>query len=225
MSFVPSFAKMMDVASLAERPLAAARCGAAALHRRVCPCPPAKRTALLWRARATGRRWRLRAMARSDAQVRVGGLRQATVRRTDGGARLSVALHAPRGDLQQPAARSRQSVELGASSRRLDFGAVEARISDRALLARTKPGHEHFDAAAAFSGQCFAGVLSAWASFLCASTDSSFFEITRPVLASTWISMTSEVCGVLMSKDQTRLPARPTRRLRSRGLGRASRHA
>ena len=36
--------------------------------------------------------------------VRVGGLRQATVRRTDGGARLSVALHAPRGDLQQPAA-------------------------------------------------------------------------------------------------------------------------
>jgi hypothetical protein len=36
---------------------------------------------------------------------RVGGLRQAAVRRAEGGAGLPVALHAPGGDLQQPAAR------------------------------------------------------------------------------------------------------------------------
>ena len=45
------------------------------------------------------------ALARAAAQVRVGGLRQAPVRRTAGRAGLPVALHAPGGDLQQPAAR------------------------------------------------------------------------------------------------------------------------
>ena len=65
----------------------------------------AGQAAVLRRARRAGRRQGLRALARAAAQVRVGGLRQAAVRRTPGGAGLPVALHAPRGDLQQPAAR------------------------------------------------------------------------------------------------------------------------
>ena len=47
----------------------------------------------------------LRRLARAAAPVRVGRLRQAPVRRTRGGAGLSVALHAPGRDLQQPARR------------------------------------------------------------------------------------------------------------------------
>ena len=50
-------------------------------------------------------RARLRRLARAAAQVRMGGLCQAPVRRTRGGAGLSVALHPPRRHLQQPAGR------------------------------------------------------------------------------------------------------------------------
>jgi hypothetical protein len=57
---------------------------------------------------ASTRRWPtpgVQGLAGAAAQVRVGGLRQAAVRRAAGGAGLPVALHAPGGHLQQPAAR------------------------------------------------------------------------------------------------------------------------
>ena len=60
---------------------------------------------VLRRARGAGRRRGLQGLARAAAQERVGGLCQAAVRGTAGGAGLPVALHAPRGHLQQPAAR------------------------------------------------------------------------------------------------------------------------
>ena len=60
---------------------------------------------VLRRARRFGRRRCLRRLARANAPMRVGRLRQAPVRRTCGGARLSVALHPSGGDLQLTAAR------------------------------------------------------------------------------------------------------------------------
>ena len=58
---------------------------------------------------ASGRRRGLRRLARAAATVRVGGLRQAPVRRTGSGARLSVALHPSGGDLQLPPRRTGRS--------------------------------------------------------------------------------------------------------------------
>ena len=57
----------------------------APLHRGTRPCPRPRRTAVLQRARATGRCARLRPLAGPNAQVRVGRLRQAPVRRAGGG--------------------------------------------------------------------------------------------------------------------------------------------
>ena len=65
----------------------------------------AGQAAVLRRARGAGRRQAFTALAGAAAPVRVGGLCQAAVRRARGGAGVPVALHAPRGDLQQPAAR------------------------------------------------------------------------------------------------------------------------
>ncbi len=62
----------------------------------------------------------LRGPPRAPAEGRVGRLRQASVRRTGGRARLPVALHAPRRDLQQPARlarRARRHVPLEGLSR------------------------------------------------------------------------------------------------------------
>ena len=77
----------------------------AALPRRAPGGPSARAAAVLRRARRAGRRQRLRTVARAAAPVRVGRLCQAPVRRTRGGAGLSVALHAPRRHRQQPARR------------------------------------------------------------------------------------------------------------------------
>ena len=56
--------------------------------------------AVLRRVRRAGRRRCLRRVARAAARVRMGRLCQAPVRGTRGGARLSVPLHPPGGDLQ-----------------------------------------------------------------------------------------------------------------------------
>src|SRR5271165_6631958 len=51
---------------------------------------------------------RLRRRARAFMALRLARLRQATLRRTEGRPRLSLALHPPRGDLQLPADRARR---------------------------------------------------------------------------------------------------------------------
>src|SRR5437899_1918378 len=77
----------------------------AALARRTATRASGRQAAVLRRARGAGRGDCIPGLARTAAQVRVGGLRQAPVRRAAGGARVPVALHAPRGHLQQPADR------------------------------------------------------------------------------------------------------------------------
>jgi hypothetical protein len=71
------------------------------LPRRTRPCPRGRLLALLRRAHGTRRITRLRALARATPLVRMGRLRQAPVCRPRRRARLSVALHAPGGHLQQ----------------------------------------------------------------------------------------------------------------------------
>ena len=69
--------------------------------------PSRRRAQVLRRARRAQRRAGVRRMARTVASNRVGGLCQASLRRPRGGARLSVALHPPRGHRQQPPDRAR----------------------------------------------------------------------------------------------------------------------
>ena len=76
-----------------------------ALPRRTAAGASSRQAAVLRRARALADAQAF-ALAGAAAQVRVGGLRQAAVRRTPGRAGVPVALHAPGGDLQQPAARA-----------------------------------------------------------------------------------------------------------------------
>jgi isopenicillin N synthase-like dioxygenase len=63
---------------------------------------------LLRRSRPARRQARLRRRARAFAPLRVGGLRQAALRRTAGRARLSRPLHPPRRHLELPADRARR---------------------------------------------------------------------------------------------------------------------
>ena len=65
-------------------------------------------------------------LARAAAPVRVGRLRQAPVRRPRGGAGLPVALHAPRGHLQQPAARAWTSTASPSAGRTIAPRAARA---------------------------------------------------------------------------------------------------
>src|SRR6516164_1315101 len=75
-------------------------------------CPSGRTSRLLRRPRRARRAASLRHLSRAVAQGRVGGLRQETVRRTAGRARVSVALHPPRRYLQSPADLSRRDRRL-----------------------------------------------------------------------------------------------------------------
>src|SRR6202007_2786724 len=71
--------------------------------------PPSRPPEFLWRPRPSRRCTILRGLSRPAAQGRVGRLFKAPVRRTSGGASLSVALHPPRCHRQQSLDHFRQA--------------------------------------------------------------------------------------------------------------------